>query len=118
MFNNENGSLFDIMWVIATYLEVNVLTRTRYINNKEYNSYIVMASSKIALKKVIDYFIVFLLLSSKHLDYTVWYNIYKEQNNNSNTCSYLNEALKIREDFNKSRTTFSWDHLKNSYLEN
>jgi LAGLIDADG endonuclease len=118
MFNNENGSLFDIMSVIASYLEVNVLTRTRYINNKEYKSYIVMASSKIALNKVIGYFIVFPLLSSKHLDYTDWYKIYKEQNNISNTCSYLNQALKIREDFNKSRTTFNWDHLKNSYLEN
>jgi hypothetical protein len=118
LFNNENGSLFDIMSNVATYLEVNLLTRTRYIKNKEYNSYIVMASSKIALNKVIAYFNVSPLLSSKYLDYTDWYNLYKEQNINSNTSSYLNEALNIRKDFNKSRTTFTSNHLKNSYLEN
>ena len=32
------------------------------------------------------------------------------------TTAYLNEAIKTKTDFNKTRTRFSWDHLKNCYL--
>jgi hypothetical protein len=47
MFNFGSGSLYYIMLIRASYLKVDLLTRTRYINNKEYNSYIAIASSKI-----------------------------------------------------------------------
>jgi len=39
------------------------------------------------------------------------------QKTNSLTISYLEKAINIRKDFNKTRTTFKWDHLKNCYLE-
>ena len=33
------------------------------------------------------------------------------------TSYYIEEALKMRKDFNKPRITFKWNHLENSYLE-
>lgn len=110
--------MFDVMSIIASYLEVNLLTRTRCINNKDYNSFIVMAHNKIHLNKVVNYFYQFPLLSTKSLDYIDWHYILRLQKNNKITSSYLNEALKIRKDFNKTRITFKWNHLENSYLEN
>jgi hypothetical protein len=28
----------------------------------------------------------------------------------------LNQAISIRKDFNKTRKTFTWNHLKNCYI--
>jgi len=116
-FNKINESLFDIMSKIASYLKVNLLTRTRCINNKEYYSFILMALNKTNINKIVNYFSEFQLLSSKRLDYNDWYFILKFKNKNKITSSYIEEALKIRKYFNKSRITFIWNHLENSYLE-
>jgi hypothetical protein len=104
--------------IIALYLEGNLLSRFKSINNKENTSFIVITTNKISLIKVISYFTMFSLLSSKYLDYIGWLNIFNLQDNNRNICSYLEEDLIIRKDFNRPRTIFDWDHLKNSYLEN
>ena len=75
-----------------------------------------MAHSKVSLNLIINYFNQYPLLSSKYLDYQNWLQILKLQQTNPMTSSYLDEAIKIRKDFNKSRSTYNWDHLKECYL--
>lgn len=110
-------SYFSIISKIGDYLGVNVYSRTRSVKEKEFYSFTVMAVSKSSLIKTTEYFNQFPLLSSKYLDYVKWSSILELQNSNSLTSSYLDAAISAREDFNNTRTTYNWDHLKNCYLE-
>ena len=61
-------------------------------------------------------------MSSKFLDFKDWLHIYELQNNlniktNKIPIYFLEEALKIRKDFNNTRTTYNWSHLENCYLK-
>ena len=112
----EQVSYFSIMSKIANYLNSNVLSRSRTLNDKQFFSFIVISASKSSLNNTILYFNKFPLISSKYLDYKSWLHIYELQKNSTITTSYLNEAIKTRTDFNKTRTTFSWEHLKHCYL--
>ena len=114
--DGEQVSFFAIMSKIANYLNTNVLSRSRTVSDKQFFSFIVVSCSKSSLIKVTDYFNKFPLLSSKFLDYKSWLYILELQKNSNITTDYLNEAIKTRTDFNKTRTTFSWNHLKNCYL--
>ena len=116
--NNEGEqvSFFAIMSKIANYFNTNVLSRSRTVNDKQFFSFIVTSSSKSSLSKTTEYFNKFPLLSSKNLDYKSWLHILELQQNSTYTSDYLNEAIKIKKDFNKTRTTLSWNHLKNCYL--
>ena len=117
--DNEGGgqvSFFAIMSKIANYLNTSVLSRSRTVSDKQFFSFIVMSASKSSLIKTTLYFNKFPLLSSKFLDYKSWSHILELQQNSTMTTAYLNEAIKTKTDFNKTRTTFSWNHLKNCYL--
>lgn len=107
-------SFFPIISKIGLYLGVTVYSRSRIINDKIYYSFIVVSYNKLSNSKICDYFNKYPLLSSKYLDYKDWSNILNLQNLNSLTTSYLDKAVKIRTDFNKTRTTFVWDHLQNN----
>ena len=111
-------SFFPIINTIGNFLGVNVLSRTRISKDKEFYSFTIIAHNKISQIKLIDYFKRYPLLSSKYLDYKMWLYIWKKQKENPITTSYLEEAIKIRKDFNKTRTTYNWDHLKDCYLLN
>jgi hypothetical protein len=111
-------SFFSIMSKLALFLNVNVISRSRILNEKQFFSYIIMAHNKKSLIIIKEYFLKFPLLSSKSLDFKAWINILDLQKTNSITTSYLNEAIITRKDFNKTRTTFNWDHLKDCYLTN
>ena len=116
---NEEGeklSFFPLMSKIATFLNTNLLSRIRIQKDKQYYSFILMAHSKVSLNLIVNYFNQYPLLSSKYLDYQNWLQILKLQQANPMTSSYLDEAFKIRKDFNKSRSTYNWDHLKECYL--
>ena len=115
-------SFFPIMSILAKFLDVNVYSRSRVKKDKEYYSFIIMAYNKKSLKIIIDYFKIYPLLSSKFLDFKDWLHIYELQNNlniktNKIPIYFLEEALKIRKDFNKNRNSYNWDHLNNTYLE-
>jgi LAGLIDADG endonuclease/Cytochrome C and Quinol oxidase polypeptide I len=114
----KKENFFTIMSKLALFLNVNVISRSRIINEKQFYSFIVIAHNKESLTIITEYFLKFPLISSKHLDFKAWKNILELQKTNSITTSYLNEAIKTRKDFNKSRTTFNWDHLKDCYLIN
>jgi hypothetical protein len=115
---NKKVSFFPIMSKLALFLNVNVISRSRIINEKQFFSFIVMAHNKESLSIITEYFLKFPLLSSKFLDFKDWKNILELQKTNSMTTSYLNEAIITRKDFNKTRTTYNWDHLKDCYLIN
>nr|YP_010470462.1 LAGLIDADG endonuclease [Inonotus hispidus]UVF37950.1 LAGLIDADG endonuclease [Inonotus hispidus] len=116
-------SFFSIMSVLAKFLNVNVYSRSRCLNNKQFYSYTIVAQNKNSLKIIVNYFLNYPLLSSKILDFKNWLYILEQKNEISQHLnnqrlpnSFLDEATKIRKDFNKTRTTYNWDHLKNCYL--
>ena len=112
----EQVSFFAIMSKLSNYLSTNVLSRSRTLGDKEFFSFIVISVSKSSLIKTSNYFNKYPLLSSKFLDYKSWLHILELQKISTVTTAYLDEAIKIRKDFNKTRTTFSWNHLNNCYL--
>ncbi len=103
---------------IANYFDLTLYSRNRIIKDKVFFSFILMASNKESLDIAINYFNKFSLLSSKYLDYLEWEKIVEVRKNSYQTSSYLDLAIKTRKDFNKNRVTFTWNHLKNSYIEN
>ena len=77
-----------------------------YIDEK-YGTIDYIVRDKISLKVIKDHFIKYPLRGSKHLDFLSWKYILELQQSNSITTSYLDEALKIRKNFNKTRTTYN-----------
>lgn len=115
---NKKVSFFPIMSKLALFLNVNLISRSRIINEKQFFSFIVIAHNKESLSIIKEYFFNFPLLSSKYLDFKDWNNIIELQKINSRTTSYLNEAIITRKNFNSTRTIYNWDHLKDCYLIN
>lgn len=117
-----NLDYLNIMSKIATYFNVELYSRNRELNLKKnnlneikiYYTYIIMVSNINKNIKVIEYFNKYPLLSSKYLDYCKWKEIIEYTNiyGQSSESSY-NLGLKIRKNYNKTRTTFNWNHLKN-----
>jgi hypothetical protein len=109
-------SYFPIISEIGKYLNVSIYSRRRDIKDKIYSSFTVMSHNKDSNLKIINYFESYPLLSSKFLDYTSFKELVKLQNENSITTSYLDKAVQIRKNFNKTRSTYNWDHLNNCYI--
>ena len=102
---------------LANYLNVNVYSRNRKSDTKVFSSFKIMAVSILSLNKTITYFNKFPLISSKHLDYLEFKKIVELKQLSNNTLDYLDIAVNIRKDFNKTRHTFTWNHLINCYIE-
>jgi hypothetical protein len=109
-------SLFPIMSKIARYLGVNIYSRSRTLKDKVFFSFTVVSHNKNSFLKLTDYFNKYPLLSSKYLDYKSWIYVLDLQMANPITTAYLDKAINIRKDFNKTRTTYNWDHLKDCHL--
>jgi hypothetical protein len=114
--DGDKVSFFPLISKISAYLGTNILSRTRIIGDKEFFSFTAHASSKISLSNIIQYLNKFPLLSSKYLDFLSFTSVFDLQKNNCLTTAYLEKAVLIRKDFNKTRTTYNWNHLKNCYL--
>jgi LAGLIDADG endonuclease/Cytochrome C and Quinol oxidase polypeptide I len=110
----QQGSFFPIMSKIGLYLGVTVYSRSRIVKDKIFYSFTVMSHNKLSNANVCLYFNKFPLLSSKFLDYKDWEYVLNLQNLNNLTTSYLDQTIKIKTNFNKTRTTFTWDHLINN----
>ena len=109
-------SFYSLVSKIGTFLGVNIYSRTRIVEPKEFFSFTVVAHNSSSRNILIDYFEQYPLVSSKHLDYLDWRKVLELQKINPLTSSYLKQANQIRKDFNSTRTTFTWSHLKNCYL--
>lgn len=112
----HNSSYFPIMSNIANFMGVTIYSRSRELKGKVYFSYTVVSHNKLSIFKLISYIDKFPLLSSKFLDFIDFKTVYFLQQQNSLTTSYLDKASQIRKDFNSTRTTYSWNHLKNCYI--
>jgi hypothetical protein len=112
----QEVSFFPIMSKIAEFLETSVLSRTRVLKDNKYFSFMVISHNKKSLAIVSNYFLNFPLLSSKHLDFKDWFIILEKQAKGESTATYLNSAINIRNNYNKTRNQFNWNHLNNCYL--
>lgn len=113
----QEPSYFPIISEIGKYLGVNIYSRSREVNDKIYSSFTVISHNKSSNLKIIDYFDKYPLLSSKYLDYISFKELVILQNENSITSTYLEKAVNTRKDFNKTRTTYNWNHLKDFYIK-
>jgi hypothetical protein len=66
---SSSSSYFAVLSLIAEYLSVNLLSRTRQQGDKLFFAFMVIAHSSISHKKVRAYFDRFPLYSSKYLAY-------------------------------------------------
>jgi hypothetical protein len=71
-YHGELESYKNIIELIAKFLQTNLLTRQRIINNKEYFSYIITTSSNATNLLVDNYFKKYPMFSSKQLNYLEW----------------------------------------------
>lgn len=117
-------SYYSVMIKIASLFNSNLYSRERneklknQENYKTYYSFIVSINSVINLLLVNDYFNKNPLLSSKYLDFKDWSTLLlliNDNNKSSSNINCVNLGIKLRKDFNKTRHTYNWDHLKNNY---
>jgi hypothetical protein len=109
-------SYFDILTKIATYLNVNLLSRTREKDDKIFYAFMVISHNNMSHQKVMEYFDKFTLYSSKYLAYKDWsYLVKKSIDRNNKPLSYedILEIKKIKAQFNSKRVLFDFSHLNN-----
>nr|AFD95982.1 intron-encoded LAGLIDADG endonuclease family protein [Talaromyces marneffei] len=111
----SNESYFKVLTNISNFLNCSLLTRKQKSTGNEY--YNLTASSKLSLNLTINYLEKYPLFSSKYLDYKDWKKIvllilddkhYTEQG--------INETEYVRNNMNRKRTYFNWDHLNSLSL--
>ena len=104
-------TMFDLCSKVQLLFECSMYSRIRKLNGKSHPMYIVMAHNYNSCQLVVNYFSVFPLRSSKALDFKDWAQVVtlpkplSEQNKQ--------QIIKIRSNYNKTRTIFHWTHLKN-----
>jgi len=103
-------SYLDVLTNIAKFLNCSLLTRVQKSTGNEY--YILTASSKNSTEILINYLDRYPLFSSKYLDYKNWKEIVLLILENKH---YTKEGLTktdfARDNMNRNRTYFNWDHL-------
>lgn len=115
-YHGELESYKNIMESISKFLQTNLLTRQRIINNKEYFSYMVITSSNATNLLVDNYFKKYPMFSSKQLNYLEWSKVLHLKLNKKHLIrSGALMCLEAKNNMNRKRTTWNWDHLKNFY---
>jgi len=108
-------SYFNILSKIAAYLNVNLLSRTRYLKDKVFHAFIVISHNSLSHEKVISYFDRFPLYSTKYLAYKDWRGVIKQinaRNGKKLTLAEISQVEKIKSNFNSKRNTFDFSHLE------
>lgn len=104
-------SFFGICNKIASLFSCSLYNRTRILNKKPFDQFIVCTYNFDSNQQVVDYFLKFPLRSSKANDFQVWQSV-------CGKTTALNhekkvQVLEIRKNYNKTRTTFDWSQLQN-----
>ena len=100
----------SILTNIANSLNCSLLTKNQKSTGNNY--YTLTASSKNSLKIIIDYIGKFPLYSSKYLDYKDWKEVVELILNNKHyTEEGLSKTDSVKNNMNRQRTYFNWDHL-------
>ena len=103
-------SYFSVLNQIAKILGCKLLSRKQLSTNNEY--YTLAASSRKSLLVIVNYLELYPLFSSKYLDYKDWSKAVKLILTDKHyTEKGLIEIDLIRNNMNKNRTYFNWDHL-------
>lgn len=109
-------SYFIILSKIATYLGVNLLSRTREQKDKVFYAFMVISHSVASHALVINYFDRFPLYSSKYLAYKDWCFVVEQTRLRAGKVLTPEEILKveiIKAQFNSKRKSFDFSHLEN-----
>lgn len=109
-------SYFTILNKIATYLDVNLYSRTREQKNKVFYAFMVISHSAASHEKVISYFNRFPLYSSKYLAYKDWSYVVEQSRLRAGkvlTQKEISEVEIIKAQFNSKRKSFDFSHLDN-----
>ena len=107
-------SYFVILNKIATYLGVNLYSRTRLLNDKVFYAFMVMSHSAANNAKVKSYFDRFPLYSSKYLAYKDWSYVVEQVRLRAGkilTQKEISEIQTIKAQFNSKRKIFDFAHL-------
>jgi hypothetical protein len=105
-YHGELNLYKEIMELIAKFLQTNLLSRKRIINNNEYVSYIVTTSSLSTNLLVDNYFKQFPMFSSKQLDYLEWSKVLHLRLNKQHLVdSGALMCLEAKNNMNTNRTT-------------
>lgn len=111
----KNNTLFYILTDICNFLCTNLLSKNRKTKYSESNfTFIVISHSIKSHSILINYLNKYQLYSSKYNNYISWlkiYNLILEKKH------LTLSGQKYISDFNKTRTTYNWDHLKNLSLK-
>jgi len=107
-------SYFVILSKIASYLGVNLYSRTREQKDKVFYAFMVISHSAASHVKVINYFNRFPLYSSKYLAYKDWSHVVEQTRLRAGkvlTKEEISEVETIKAQFNNKRTSFDFSHL-------
>ncbi len=116
-YRGENSSYFDILSLIAEYLGVNLLSRTRHQGDKVFFAFMVIAHSSLSHTKVRTYFDRFPLYSSKYLAYKDWAYVQNLRvSGGALTSEQIAEVLFIKSQFNSKRKVYKFSHLESLTL--
>lgn len=110
------SSYFKLLSEITCYLGVNLLSRTRLIDDKVYHSFTIIdrdLESHVLVKK---YFDTYPLYSSKRLNYEDWCKIEDLIRSKVHlTPEGLQLCRNLKNSMNDQRTYFNWNHLSEFY---
>lgn len=108
------NSYFTILNKIATYLNVNLYTRTREKEDKVFYAFMVISHNAASHIKVINYFDRFPLYSSKYLAYKDWSFVVNQIRLREGKPLSREDILaveKIKAQFNNKRKIIDFSHL-------
>jgi hypothetical protein len=105
------SSYFNILTKISAFFTVNLYTRTRYVGDKVYYAFIVVAHNSRSHEIVRSYFDRFPLYSSKYLAYKDWCYVNSIANNKDHMDPKVFQSLKMIKESIKKRNYNNWKHL-------
>lgn len=106
----EQSSFFKIMSDIAAFFTVNLYTRIRKTESKEFYAFAVVAHNSRSHEIVRKYFEKYHLYSSKYLAFKDWCLV-QDLHKGSLTKDNLERIKSIKNQFNSKRIVFNFSHL-------
>lgn len=109
MVDQQTGmSYHDVCFQIAQFLHVRL--NTNFVTAVQKSYYVVSMSSKKSKAVLKDYLSRYPLLGSKLFDFKDWCDVdlMSKQNNGA---VLIEKVYQHKQEMNRSRTFFSWDHL-------
>ena len=110
------NSYLKVFTDISNFLNCSLLIRNQKATGNSY--YTLAATSRISLGIIINYLEKYPLYSSKYLDYKDWQRIVLLMFENKHyTEEGINKTEDVRNNLNRQRTYFNWDHLNKLYID-